>query len=188
MLLDPSTFSKVASTINAADLSRPDHRLIFEAIAELGGGDVVTVSDLLERRGKLEDAGGLAYLATLAGDTPTAEHILAYVQIVLERSRRRLLQAISAEVSDQIRAGTSAAEIAARMLSSVDAVVGERVETLRIRHVADIVAEQREPEWLEEDILERGVIAIVAGARGTFKSFVAMHWPDERRCQRRIDH
>jgi hypothetical protein len=44
------------------------------------------------------------------------------------------------------------------------------------RAMHEIVAECREPEWLIRDILERNVIAVIAGQRSTFKSFVALHW------------
>jgi hypothetical protein len=44
------------------------------------------------------------------------------------------------------------------------------------RHVAEIVAEQREPEWLLDDVIEANVLAVLAGPRGTFKSFVALDW------------
>lgn len=47
-----------------------------------------------------------------------------------------------------------------------------------LRHVADIVDERRESEWLKglHKILERRVIAMLAGFRDTLKSFIAMHW------------
>jgi hypothetical protein len=47
-----------------------------------------------------------------------------------------------------------------------------------LRHIADIVAELREPAWLDGlcDILERNVIAVLAGVRNTLKSFIALHW------------
>jgi hypothetical protein len=45
-----------------------------------------------------------------------------------------------------------------------------------LRHIAGIVAECREPRWLLHRVLERGVLAVLAGARGTFKSFVALDW------------
>jgi hypothetical protein len=45
-----------------------------------------------------------------------------------------------------------------------------------LRHIADIIAERREPEWLIHRVLERKVLAVLAGARGTFKSFVALDW------------
>jgi AAA domain len=47
---------------------------------------------------------------------------------------------------------------------------------IEFRHLADIVAEDREPAWLIHNILEREVLAILAGPRSTFKSFLAFHW------------
>jgi hypothetical protein len=43
-------------------------------------------------------------------------------------------------------------------------------------HIGDIVAEQREPEWLIHKVIERNVLAVIAGPRGTFKSFIALDW------------
>jgi replicative DNA helicase len=98
LLIDTTAWDQVADVVTAEDFYRPDHRLIFEALAELVGvgrpGDVVTVSEQLERRGRLTDAGGLAYLGTLARDTPTAANARSYAQIVRERALlRRLIEA-----------------------------------------------------------------------------------------------
>jgi hypothetical protein len=45
-----------------------------------------------------------------------------------------------------------------------------------LRPLHEIVAEQREPEWLLDDVLEANVLAVLAGPRGTFKSFVGLDW------------
>lgn len=47
---------------------------------------------------------------------------------------------------------------------------------LVLRPLHEIVAEQREPEWLIEDVIEANVLAVLAGPRSTFKSFVALDW------------
>jgi len=95
LLIDGSAWDQVADIVTAEDFYRPDHRLIYEALAELvttgRPGDVVTVSEQLERRARLEDAGGLAYLGTLARDTPTAANVRAYANIVRERALLRAL-------------------------------------------------------------------------------------------------
>ncbi|HEX4023082.1 MAG TPA: replicative DNA helicase [Steroidobacteraceae bacterium] len=98
LLIDSVAWDQVADVVRAEDFYRPDHRLIFEAFAELVAagrpGDVITVSEQLERRGRLVDAGGLAYLGTLARDTPTAANARSYALIVHERALlRRLLEA-----------------------------------------------------------------------------------------------
>ena len=47
---------------------------------------------------------------------------------------------------------------------------------IKLRHIGDIVAEKRESQWLLHKIIERKVLAIIAGARGTFKSFISLDW------------
>jgi replicative DNA helicase len=103
LLLDAVAWDNIADVVTRDDFYRPDHQLIFEAIANLVGEgkpcDVVTVSQELERTAKLEGAGGLAYLSSVARDTPSAANVRAYADIVRERSLLRQL----------IRAGTDIA-------------------------------------------------------------------------------
>ena len=103
LLLDAVAWDNIADVVTREDFYRPDHQLIFDAIASLVGEgkpcDVVTVSQELERTGNLEPAGGLAYLSSVARDTPTAANVRAYADIVRERSLLRQL----------IRAGTDIA-------------------------------------------------------------------------------
>ncbi len=95
LMLDAAAWDQVGDRVSAADFYRQDHRLIFEAVATLiersQPCDAVTLSGHLESQGVLDQAGGLAYLGTLARDTPTAANIRAYADIVRERSVLRQL-------------------------------------------------------------------------------------------------
>ena len=95
LLLDSAAWDNVADVVKQDDFYRPDHQQIFEAIGILAGTgkpcDVVTVSEQLERNGKLDEAGGLAYLSSVVRDTPTAANVRAYADIVRERSLLRQL-------------------------------------------------------------------------------------------------
>ena len=98
LLIDSAAWDQVGDIVVADDFYRTDHQLIYAALAHLAGlgqpVDVVTATGQLERSGRLEAAGGLAYLGTLARDTPTAVNVRAYAQIVRERSLlRRLISA-----------------------------------------------------------------------------------------------
>jgi replicative DNA helicase len=108
LLIDPVAWDNVADSVTRDDFYRPDHQLIFEAIGALAGEakpvDAVTVSQQLERTGQLDGAGGLAYLSSIARDTPSAANVRAYADIVRERSLLRQL----------IRAGTDIAAAALR--------------------------------------------------------------------------
>jgi replicative DNA helicase len=103
LMLDGNAWDAVADIVTAADFYRRDHRLIFEAIAEVaenrGSCDAVTVSEHLERKGRLEEAGGLAYLGTIARDTPSAANVRAYAEIIRERSILRQLVAVGGEIA-----------------------------------------------------------------------------------------
>jgi hypothetical protein len=57
--------------------------------------------------------------------------------------------------------------------ATTEAQLGFKVE---LRHVADIVEENREPEWLLHRVLEAKVVAVLAGPRASFKSFIALDW------------
>jgi replicative DNA helicase len=106
LLLDTTAWDQVGDSVCADDFYRYDHRLIFEAIGVLAAEskpcDVVTVSEYLERRAKLEDAGGLAYLGTLARDTPTAANVRAYAQIVKERALLRGLISAGTAIASSV--------------------------------------------------------------------------------------
>jgi replicative DNA helicase len=117
LMLDHTSWDKIADVVTADDFYRKDHRLIFSAIATLAEGanpcDVVTVSECLDNRGELDDAGGLEYLATLANETPGAANARAYARILRERSMLRSLIAAGNEISGAafMTEGRSAAEI-----------------------------------------------------------------------------
>jgi len=104
LMLDNAAWDQVADCLTEADFYRADHRFVFQAIRRLAEGsspfDVVTLAEWLERNGQLEDAGGLAYLAILARDTPSAANISAYAGIVRERSILRQLIRIGTEIAD----------------------------------------------------------------------------------------
>jgi replicative DNA helicase len=106
LLLDTTAWDQVGDSVGAEDFYRTDHKLIFEAIAELVSQskvcDVVTVSEQLDRLGKLQDAGGLAYLGTLARDTPTAANVRAYAQIVRERALLRALVSVGSAIASSV--------------------------------------------------------------------------------------
>ncbi|ANJ65547.1 putative DnaB-like replicative helicase [Pseudoalteromonas virus vB_PspP-H6/1] len=77
------------------------HQIIYNSIVNLKECDMVTVSEDLERRGSLEDAGGFAYLAEICKATPSTSNILSYCEIVQERFQLREVLAISHKAAEQ---------------------------------------------------------------------------------------
>ncbi len=104
LLLDNSSWDRLAGTLGEEDFYRRDHRLIFRAIQTLVERaepcDAVTLSERLDATGELDDAGGLAYLGNLAKNTPSAANIEAYANIVRERSVLRQLAHVGTEIAN----------------------------------------------------------------------------------------
>ncbi|RXZ42801.1 replicative DNA helicase [Crenobacter cavernae] len=104
LMLDNQAWDKIADVIAESDFYRHDHRLIFRHIARLielsRPADVVTVSETLEQNAELANVGGLAYLATLAQNTPSAANIRRYGEIVRERSVMRQLALVGTEITE----------------------------------------------------------------------------------------
>jgi replicative DNA helicase len=102
LLIEPGAWARIAGKLDAGDFFRPDHRLIFGAIAKLAGEgkgcDIVTVSARLQAAGELDDAGGMGYVGDLAHDTPTAANLESYAEVVRERSMRRKLASLAERI------------------------------------------------------------------------------------------
>lgn len=103
ILLDNSSFDRVADILLASDFYRHEHRLIFAAVADLIGAnkpaDVITVYERLERDGKGEEVGGLIGLNNMAQFVSSAVNIRRYAEIVRERAVLRKLIAASDEAA-----------------------------------------------------------------------------------------
>jgi replicative DNA helicase len=101
---DSTAWDTIADKVAEDDFYRQDHRLIFRAIADLAEDnkplDLVTISEWLKQRDELANAGGFAYLATIAKDTPSAANIKAYAGIVREKSILRQLISVGTGIAD----------------------------------------------------------------------------------------
>ncbi|SHE23259.1 replicative DNA helicase [methanotrophic endosymbiont of Bathymodiolus puteoserpentis (Logatchev)] len=104
LMLDNERWDSVADKVASVDFYRKDHRMIFAAIQDLANKqvpfDVVTISEALTKMDELDDAGGLAYLSVLAKETPSAANIVAYANIVRDRSVLRQLIHIGSDISE----------------------------------------------------------------------------------------
>jgi replicative DNA helicase len=105
LLLRAEAWPLVADLLTDADFYRRDHALIFRAIRELAEAakpfDAVTLGEWFEGQGLAEQVAGGAYLVELASTTPSAANIVAYAEIVGEKSRlRRMIELGTGMVND----------------------------------------------------------------------------------------
>jgi replicative DNA helicase len=117
LMLDNRAWDAIADRLSAEDFYRRDHQLLFESIADMASRgepfDAVTLSERLERKGIVDETGGLVYLAGLVRDTPSAANIRAYADAVRERSTLRQLIHVGGEIASSAYepAGREAGEI-----------------------------------------------------------------------------
>ncbi|MDD3528646.1 MAG: replicative DNA helicase [Gallionellaceae bacterium] len=104
LMLENTAIDRVADLINEQDFYRADHKAIWRQVVALINdnkpADVITVAEALDSRNQLDDIGGLAYLAALAQNTPSAANIRHYAGIVRERAVLRHLAEVGAEISE----------------------------------------------------------------------------------------
>lgn len=104
LLMDNTSWDRVGDLLSEADFYRFEHRLIYGAIAALVNAtkpaDVVTVFEHLKSQGRADQAGGLAYINSLAQFVPSAANIGRYAEIVASRATQRLLMSACTEARE----------------------------------------------------------------------------------------
>lgn len=118
LMLDNQAWELVADKVIAVDFYDKNHQRIFTAINQLAEQqipfDVVTLSEQLKNTIRFSnDLSCLGYLGLLARDTPSAANIVAYADIVRERSVLRQLIQVSTKIGNTAFApqGLSAFEV-----------------------------------------------------------------------------
>lgn len=105
LMLDEEAWMKVSEIVRAKDFFRPAHQILFETMADLAGldepMDAVTVSEKLSGKGLLDKVGGVAYLGELVESTPGTSNVVAYANIVRERSVLRELLAAANRIAER---------------------------------------------------------------------------------------
>ncbi len=103
LMLDNRAWDQIVDRVRESDFYRHDHRLIYRVMSKLSTHskplDVLTVSEALREISELENAGGEVYLFELANNTPSAANIIAYADIVRERSVLRQLIAAANDIA-----------------------------------------------------------------------------------------
>ncbi|MBP7611240.1 MAG: replicative DNA helicase, partial [Steroidobacteraceae bacterium] len=95
LMLSGEAWAKIADKLTERDFYRRDHQLMYRAIGELSEKgmpcDAVTLGEWFDAQGLAESVGGTRYVLELANSTPSAANIVAYAEIVREKSVLRQL-------------------------------------------------------------------------------------------------
>jgi replicative DNA helicase len=105
ILLNNDVLSQVTEILEAEDFYRSGHRILYGAILDLFDKgdpiDLVTITEALRHRDRLEKVGGAAYLSTLTNNVPSIGNAEHYARIVRERAVLRKLIWVSTEIASE---------------------------------------------------------------------------------------
>lgn len=105
LLMDSSAVEKTLNIILAEDFYYEANSEIFDAIKTVHlfdvPVDIITVTNELKKRSKLEQTGGIEYLASLTENIVSTKSISAYLDIIKEKSTLRKIINVSNELIEK---------------------------------------------------------------------------------------
>ncbi len=116
MLLDQDAALKAAELLDDSMFYKEAHRILFRAMVSLTERndviDPVTLREELAKRGDLDRAGGMEYLAALIDVVPTAANVEYHTRIVRDKAvLRRLVEAATEIIQDVYENKSDSAEV-----------------------------------------------------------------------------
>ena len=103
LMIDKDALIKVADMLTEKDFYKDGHRIIYESIMDLYGRhepiDILSLTNRLEEKNKLENVGGRTYLAHLSNFVATASHVTHYAKIIQRKATLRRLLDAAAEIT-----------------------------------------------------------------------------------------
>lgn len=104
LLVDKDAMTKIADIVGAEDFYKDAHGVLFSAMLDLYERhepiDLLSISNVLQERGKLEFVGGRSAIMGLAAVVPNASNITHYAHIIEKKALLRRLNAAAAEISE----------------------------------------------------------------------------------------
>ncbi len=148
ILLDNHALNTAIEKLKPEDFFHDPHRRIFNQMVQLGelqqAIDLVTLGDLLRRKGELEAVGGAAYLAQLIDGVPRISNLEHYARIVKEKSLlRSLIHATHSIQQTALDAEEDADALLDRAESSIFQIAEDRIRSGLVS-MKDVVDENME--------------------------------------------
>lgn len=146
LMLDNLAWDKIVDRISEHDFYQPEHKIIFKVMAELSRRnhpfDVITLAAELKNLNDLANVGGEVFLFELARNTPTAANILAYADIVRERSILRQLISGVHDIADMAfnTEGLSSKEILDKAEAKIFNIADQKMRGEGPKDISTLVA------------------------------------------------
>lgn len=139
-LIDPDAFDRVSEILTGPeDFYRESHQDIYAAFCHLAERDhnidLITVSNILRSRGKLEACGGAAYLDGLIQAVQTSAHVSAYARIVADRATERRLQHAGSRIVQLALEGEEEVRVKVDRAEEMIFAVGDRRRQTELQQI-----------------------------------------------------
>lgn len=133
LLLDNAIYDDVAGILKPADFYLSAHQMLYRQISDLLEDgkpvDILTLEQHLHQQGLLSQAGGLAYIAQLAQNTPSTANANTYAEIVALHSKHRQLQLLGQHIVRETHS-TKTADKLEELVEDID----KRFTDFTLRH------------------------------------------------------
>jgi hypothetical protein len=180
VLLSPLEYTRsLLSDLKSDSFYSPQNRIVFDAIATMHRDkqaiDVITLQQRLRDAGLLEQIGGIAYLAKLQDDVPSAANWDYYRDIVLEKYQLRKIAQTCAEIISRVYDSTCTVdELRFSAQSDLGEVFGKNGGGLPeiVDAAAFMSLPHPKPAELIEGVLHRGSKMSVSGNSKAYKTWI----------------
>ena len=139
MLTDTNAVVSSIEVLKEENFYREDHRAIYAAILNLYNRaepiDIITLKSELASMGKLEQVGGLEYLAKLPDIVPSTSNVERYIKIVEEKA---LLRNLIQSANDIIALGYDQTEAVEDIVDSAEKKIFEVMQNRNQKGYASI--------------------------------------------------
>jgi replicative DNA helicase len=168
ILLDHDALYRVLDKVKAHHFDDPRHRVVYEALIALAEKhqaiSLIGLRSHLEESDLLDRAGGLAFVASLAGAVPTTAHVEEHARIVRDKALARSLVRTCEEVAAR---GYEGATPVRELLDDAERAVLDVAEG----HVEVPFAELREELEPTFDYIVRFNAGEITGVQTGFEDF-----------------
>lgn len=178
MLLSPEAVAKVAEILARDDFYRPSHQKIYERMLTMRRDgipvDAETTRVELENHGEFSGGFKPTYLIDLIQACPAVTSADYYARTVAAKAGRRRALETLARAEQQLRGGTSLAEVVERAAFDLttEARLADVEQAVTAVELDDLLAATEDTafDWIIPGFLERGDRFILTGTEGSGKS------------------
>jgi replicative DNA helicase len=126
IIIDSTCINSIVEIVKPEHFYNRAHRIIYTAMIEMIGSkkpiDLITITEYLERKNQLEEAGGFTYVGDITHKTPGTSNVMSYCSTVIDRWNGRQIAAACNGALESIKAGRDYQETRKGLYSELESL------------------------------------------------------------------